>query len=78
MYLIFYVHIYFRAQTSNYEPQISCESSFHQKQSNIKSGKTVELSDQLRTTMKDTSGKLQVFSTYLYRQNILVGTENFQ
>lgn len=67
MYLIFHVHIYFRAQTSNHKPQISRESSFHEKQSDIKSGKMVKLSDQLRTTMKDTSEKLQVFSTSLYR-----------
>lgn len=67
------LYIYFRAQTSNYKPQILHESSFCQKQSDIKSGRTIELSDQLRITMKDTSEKLQVFFfIFLHRSEIFL------
>lgn len=50
--------IYFRAQTSDGKPQILRESSSRQTKSDTKSAG--ELSDQVKTTIKETSEKLQV------------------
>jgi len=59
---IFY--IYFRPQTSDWKPQTLRESSYRQKKLETKPSGEMPPFDQLKTKMKETSRKLQVFSCF--------------